>query len=335
MFHITCHPDNVTIAANPAQTLLEQTLAAGIPHAHACGGNAACSTCRIMVLEGSEHCRLMTGAEKALAKRLDLPVHIRLACQTRITGDVTIQRLVLDNQDVDVAKQQLLAQTIGSQRTGALLSATLYGLNQFDEDNFPYDIVYTVGRYSFQMGVVVTHHHGQIAGQHGLNTLAIFPLESPQVAMRQAVHAGFGLLSTLEDLNSMLRQLSYPQVSLSVLIHHGPMIVMHNDPKHPENCSVFGKTVQSVISLQGVATQVPSRLVLTAPVAQALHPELQSPQMYKVSLPGREQPVPLFSAQGITSTPLDPPQLAFDLNQEAPLPWWKTLAEWWQAWQRF
>ncbi|GAB4214657.1 MAG: hypothetical protein OHK0012_13170 [Synechococcales cyanobacterium] len=337
MFHITCQPDNLTIEANSTQSLLEQLLQAGIPHAHACGGNAVCSTCRIMVLEGSEHCRLMSGAEKALAQRLDLPVHIRLACQTRITGDVTIQRLVIDSHDVDVAKQHLRAKTIGSQRPGAILSATLRGLNHFDEENFPYDIVYTVGRYYTQVGTLVAQHHGQLAGQNGLHTLAIFPLESPQLSMRQAVHAGFTLLAALRDLNKTLRQLSYPQVGLSLAIHYGPMIVMHTDPQHPQNRSVFGKVVQSVTWLESVTSEVRLPLLLSAQVAQVLQPELESVRVHTVSMAGRDQPVTVFSAQGITSAPLDSPPVIADSagTGTTPTPWWMTLAEWWQAWQRF
>ncbi len=36
------------------QTILQASLEAGIPHYHACGGKARCSTCRIVVQEGEE-----------------------------------------------------------------------------------------------------------------------------------------------------------------------------------------------------------------------------------------------------------------------------------------
>ncbi len=34
------------------QSLLEAAITAGIPMYHACGGQAKCSTCRVLVLEG-------------------------------------------------------------------------------------------------------------------------------------------------------------------------------------------------------------------------------------------------------------------------------------------
>ena len=34
------------------QTILDASLAAGVPHYHACGGKAQCSTCRILISVG-------------------------------------------------------------------------------------------------------------------------------------------------------------------------------------------------------------------------------------------------------------------------------------------
>ena len=38
------------------ETLLEAALRSGVPFAHACGGRAKCSTCRVWVLDGLEAC---------------------------------------------------------------------------------------------------------------------------------------------------------------------------------------------------------------------------------------------------------------------------------------
>ena len=43
---------NKTIEISQNQTILELALANEIPMTHACGGNARCSTCRIMIIEG-------------------------------------------------------------------------------------------------------------------------------------------------------------------------------------------------------------------------------------------------------------------------------------------
>lgn len=51
MATVTYILDNKTVEVDPAETILQVSLRAGIPHAHACGGNARCSTCRVLILE--------------------------------------------------------------------------------------------------------------------------------------------------------------------------------------------------------------------------------------------------------------------------------------------
>src|SRR2546422_11073782 len=97
--------ENQTVEAEPAETILQASLRSGIPHAHACGGNARCSTCRVLVLEGLEHCDPPNEKERVLADRLHFTAEIRLACQTTISKEVTLRRLVLDEEDLQLTAQ--------------------------------------------------------------------------------------------------------------------------------------------------------------------------------------------------------------------------------------
>src|SRR5262245_36988657 len=74
-------------------TLLQITLKHGIPHTHACGGHAACSTCRVMVCDGLPNVLPRNPAEERLATRKGFEPDVRLACQTRVTGPVRLRRL--------------------------------------------------------------------------------------------------------------------------------------------------------------------------------------------------------------------------------------------------
>jgi adenylate cyclase len=46
------------------QSILDASLSAGIPHFHACGGNAKCSTCRVLIIEGND--RLTPPTQKSV-----------------------------------------------------------------------------------------------------------------------------------------------------------------------------------------------------------------------------------------------------------------------------
>src|SRR5437868_12032784 len=91
--------------AQPGETILQASLRAAIPHAHACGGLARCSTCRVQVVEGLDHCAARNEQEQELAARLHFSQEIRLACQTTVSGDVKLRRLVLDAEDVKLTAQ--------------------------------------------------------------------------------------------------------------------------------------------------------------------------------------------------------------------------------------
>ena len=83
-------------------SILDMSLKHGIPHMHVCGGRARCSTCRVAVVEHEEHLLPRNEAEADLAARKGLDPNIRLACQTRVRGDVALRRLVMDATDVEL-----------------------------------------------------------------------------------------------------------------------------------------------------------------------------------------------------------------------------------------
>ncbi len=57
MLQIYYLPDQRLVeVGQDAVTILDASLAASIPHTHVCGGNGRCSTCRVFISEGLEHC---------------------------------------------------------------------------------------------------------------------------------------------------------------------------------------------------------------------------------------------------------------------------------------
>ena len=101
------------------QTILEASIAAGVPHYHACGGNAQCSTCRVHVERGAELLSPPSEAELTLAGRMKFPSRVRLACQTRVRaggGRVQLHRIVRDRVDLDLFVRAKSEERAASQR---------------------------------------------------------------------------------------------------------------------------------------------------------------------------------------------------------------------------
>src|ERR1035438_3097117 len=78
---------------NPG-SVLEIALGNGIDIEHVCGGNIACSTCHVYVLEGADTCTPISAEEEEqLQNASDRKANSRLSCQCVPNGskDVVVQ----------------------------------------------------------------------------------------------------------------------------------------------------------------------------------------------------------------------------------------------------
>lgn len=58
---------------------------------HRCGGHARCGTCKVRIVEGSEHLSEMGASEKRILGILKAAPEERLACQCWAKGEVTVE----------------------------------------------------------------------------------------------------------------------------------------------------------------------------------------------------------------------------------------------------
>jgi adenylate cyclase len=268
---VNCLPDRRSIEMSESDTILDALVSEEIQHTHVCGGNAYCSTCRVMILEGSQHCSPPTQAEKALAKKLDFPVHIRLACQTRISGDVSIRRLILNNDDLDIVENQLSAGFMGRQKSVGILLARIRGTTNFDEVNFPYDIIYVMSRYFHRMDKVISEYGGIINNYTGWRLMALFGTEDDDCVPERAVWAGLEILKAVRELNSDLAKLSYHPINLSIGIHYGTTILV------PLSCSAgmqritaLGRSIEVASRVEAANKNLGSELLVSNSVYKRL-----------------------------------------------------------------
>jgi ferredoxin len=79
--------NGITAEVTPGKTLLETAGDMGVGIAHACFGNAICSTCRVNVIEGAEGLSPREMKEKvSLNYHLVFSDDVRLACQAKVVG---------------------------------------------------------------------------------------------------------------------------------------------------------------------------------------------------------------------------------------------------------
>lgn len=107
-------------------SVLEASRANHIAHASACGGRARCSTCRVRVLRGQENCPPATRNELLTLERIAAGPDMRLACQLRPRGPVSVAPLdSVEAAAAQTAHEEICALVFVSLANRSALSAAM------------------------------------------------------------------------------------------------------------------------------------------------------------------------------------------------------------------
>jgi adenylate cyclase len=146
------------------QTLLDLSIRHRIPHLHQCGGYGRCTTCRVQILDGLSNVSPLGEVEQKVASRRGWDEFTRLACQTRVEGDVVIRRLLEKAQDIVVLDfDEITGGTAGEGKELDL--AVLFSdirVTTLSESSLPYDVVHMLNRYFTAAAEPVLNNNGFI-----------------------------------------------------------------------------------------------------------------------------------------------------------------------------
>ena len=261
-----------------SKTLLEIALDHEIPHMHACGGHARCSTCRVMISEGANHLTPRQGEEEALAQQRGLPPEVRLACQTHITGDVRLRRLVQDDIDLSLATTSSEA-ALAREVELAVLFSDLRSFTPFVERLLPYDVVHILNRYFSSAGQAILDHGGYIDKYIGDAIMALFGLDDPEPAQacRNAVLAAQDLVSRLDVVNAYVSRHFGETLRCGVGVHFGTVLV--GQIGHPQRMqfTAIGDAVNVASRIESM-TKTTGDLILVSDAIRRQVPDLVSDQ---------------------------------------------------------
>lgn len=262
-----------TVTAPPLQTILETSCANGIAHISECGGRARCSTCRVIVVDGLENCMPRNALEERLAARKGFYPEIRLACQTRVRGDVTLKRLVRDETDIEMALAGSLGDA-GEEITGAVLFTDLWGFTAFAESHLPYDVIHALNLLFRHLGRAVDDHDGYVDKYIGDNLMAIFGLkgESAEQTCLNAVRAARDMLASLPAVNRYLADYLGGEFRLGIGIAHGPMVTGELGFPPKRQFTAIGDTVNVAARLESATRATGADLLVSDSVVRHLPP---------------------------------------------------------------
>jgi len=279
-------------------SLLEMSLKRGIPHIHACGGNARCSTCRVILLQGLENVLPRNSAEQLLAEKKGLEPDIRLACQTRVTGDVVCRRLVLDRLDADLILSQS-STTSGREANLAILFSDIRDFTPFSSRQLPYDIVHILNRYFAEMGETILRHNGRIDKYLGDGIMALFGLSDPsgRIACLQAVRAAQEMLYRIQNVNAYLKDRFQVELRFGVGIHYGTVLVGDmGHPKHTQFTAV-GDAVNIASRVESFTKEAKTPFLISETVYRQIHDSVAVRRTFTARLKGMDEEMTLYAVR--------------------------------------
>ncbi len=280
-----------TITCLEDQTILEANLAAHVNHTHACGGQGKCSTCRVSVMKGIENCNPRNTEEQLIAEKLNFPIEVRLACQTKITGDVSIRRMVSDKLDMDIISEQFSPDSkvaLGSQQKLTIVFTDIVNYTSFAEKFPPYDIVHVLNRYYRIMNATIQKNHGFISDVAGDGILAIFGLYNKKNnSVLDAVEAIKGMRENLVTFNTYLKENFNTAFEIRAGIHFGDVIVGPFDTGEMKKLAVVGDNVNYASRIESANKEFNTKQLLSEEAYQEITDLFPKYNSFKTTLKGK------------------------------------------------
>jgi adenylate cyclase len=303
MPQITFLPDNETVEAEGDQTILETASKANVALAHACGGKARCSTCRVAIVDGNDALVERNEKEKALADKLHFEPSVRLSCQTKVTSDTTLRRLVLDEEDLQEANQLLHhdAASAGEEKNLAILFSDIRGFTTFSESLLPYDVIHVLNKYFRRVGRIIGFNGGHIDNYMGDGVLALFGADDAEDSTFRAVKSGLEMLEAVEDMKAYLSQSYGKTFEIGVGIHFGEAVVGTIGCGPSQRETVIGDSVNFASRVESANKESGTRLLISTDALGEVEGRVQSRPAITTTLKGKSGEHTLHEVTSLSS----------------------------------
>ncbi len=257
------------VSVGKDQTILQASLAAGIPHYHSCGGKAQCSTCRILILDGMENLSAFSDKEIALRQKIPFPKNVRLACQCYVTGHgARVHRIIRDEIDISMyIKEDTLTdlEYTGEEKELALFFLDIRDFTRFINYYLPFDVIHIMRRLFNLFRKVIEQNKGSIIETEGDGFYAAFGFETTvEEAVENATNAGFQILSEIDTFNETYVYKHFlHNFQVGIGVHTGNVIIGNIGIGVNNNLTVMGAAVNVAARLQAATKEYNNSFIIS------------------------------------------------------------------------
>jgi class 3 adenylate cyclase/nitrite reductase/ring-hydroxylating ferredoxin subunit len=301
-FTLKSTPDELEFDCTLGETVLEAALRAGLPIAHACGGHARCSTCRIWLLSQPPDEVSISAAETELKDRLRLGPDIRLACQLRPTGPLRFKRLVLDESDLEIANQldRPRPVQVGETRNVAVMFFDVANFTAIANRMPPYDVMFLLNKFLAQANRVLERYGGYFDKTIGDGFVAIFGVQGGEAPALRAVAAALDILGAVERARPVVKRLYGIEFSGRIGLHYGEALIGALGPPGNDRLTVVGDVANIANRVEQANKDAGTVLLITEEMYGEVQDEVVSPDFLRVGMKGTEGRRTLYEVSALT-----------------------------------
>lgn len=258
-----------TVRVPQGPTLLEISRMNRIPHASVCGGRARCSTCRVRIEHGRDSVPPPKFPEAFTLASIGAPENVRLACQIRPHGPLTITRLLRPASTGPQAADLQESDSAGVEKALAVMFLDLRDFTQLSENRLPYDLVFIMNEFFAATGSAIVTHGGWIDKFLGDGLLAIFgQRHGVEAGCRQALRAARAIDLALDHVNAKLASEIGRELKIGIGIHAGPLLLGRIGYGEAVDLTVIGSPVNVASRLEALAKEQSCQIVVSREVAE-------------------------------------------------------------------
>jgi adenylate cyclase len=204
----------------------------------------------VRVTAGEEFCPAPGADEQATLERINAHPDVRLACQLRPQGDISVIPLVRTAQPI----YRPTAPQRNREREIVVLVCDFRNIANLAGDHLPQDQLYLLTLYVEGVGNTIRAHGGTLSFVELGNICALFGLDSGLApASRRGLQAAGAIERVISDLNNRFGRRRDDRLKISVSIHAGHAAVGEIGSSDPPIVLAIGDAIDVVNELRRAA----------------------------------------------------------------------------------
>lgn len=284
-----------TVRVPRGWSVLEASRSFHVPHASMCGGRARCSTCRVQVTAGEESCPPVGADEKAALDRIGALDGVRLACQLRPGGDISVIPLVRTARPI---YRQAAPQRTNGEHDVVVLFCDFPNRADLQHDHLPQDLLYVLSLYVEAISSAIRATGGALSSVEFDSICALYGFQMRlERAAQGALNAAAAIDSVIVDLNNRLGRQADRRIKTTVTIHAGRAVVGEIGSSDPPRMVAVGEAMDVGNEIRKVGLAKDSRFAISEPVYAASGLAVADSQKITLSVQDSDSAVAVFLSE--------------------------------------